>query len=131
RPAGGSLDQARLRSIRYAREVELQSPDAVWKRIEPLLRERPGGVLATDGDGTLWTGDVGDDLFHAFLTHGRVEPAALDALRRAATDHALSDAGTGTDIARRIYAAYLAGHFPEQTMCELMTWCFAGWPAAQ
>ncbi len=107
--------------------MEQQSADEVWARIEALGRDRPGGVIATDGDGTLWSGDVGDDLFHAFLSHGRVEPPALEALGRTARDHSLSDAGNGTEIARRIYAAYLEGAFPEECMCEIMTWCFAGW----
>jgi phosphatidylglycerophosphatase C len=80
-----------------------------------------------DGDGTLWSGDVGEDLFHAFLQQGRVEAPALDAMRSEAQDHALSDAGSGPDIARRIYTAYREGRFPEERMCELMTWCFAGW----
>jgi len=107
--------------------VQQQTADDVWARIEALARERPGGVIATDGDGTLWSGDVGDDLFHAFLNHGRVEPPALEAFRRSARDHGLSDAGQGPEIARRIYAAYLAGAYPEDVMCEVMTWCFAGW----
>jgi phosphatidylglycerophosphatase C len=107
--------------------VQQQSADDVWARIESLARERPGGVIATDGDGTLWSGDVGDDLFHAFLNHGRVETPALEAFRQTARDHGLSDAGQGPEIARRIYAGYLAGAYPEERMCEVMTWCFAGW----
>jgi len=102
----------------------------VWARIEALAREEPGGIVATDGDGTLWTGDVGEDLFHGFLRRGPVEPAAFEALSREARDHHLSDAGTGPDIARRIYSAYLAGGFPEERICEIMTWCFAGWRRA-
>jgi phosphoserine phosphatase len=111
--------------------VHLQTADDVWARIEALARAQPGGVVATDGDGTLWKGDVGEDMFHAFLHHGRVEPPALEALRREARDHGLSDAGTGADVARRIYGAYVAGHFPEQRVCEMMTWCFAGWARAE
>jgi phosphatidylglycerophosphatase C len=107
--------------------VQQQTADDVWARIETLARERPGGVIATDGDGTLWSGDVGDDLFHAFINHGRVEPPAEEALGRTARDHSLSDAGGGMEIARRIYAAYLEGAYPEESMCEVMTWCFAGW----
>ncbi len=124
---GASLVQAGAQAIRYARDVLQETADDVWARIEALAREQPGGVIATDGDGTLWSGDVGDDLFHAFLNHGRVEPPATEALRRTARDHALSDAGQGAEIARRIYAAYLDGAYPEERMCELMTWCFAGW----
>ncbi len=101
--------------------------DRVWARIEALAREQPGGAIATDGDGTLWSGDVGEDLFHAFLDHGRTEPEALDAIRRIARHHSESDAGTGADVARRIFRAYAEGRFPEETLCELMAWCFAGW----
>ncbi len=104
----------------------------MWARIESLARvARSGGVVATDADGTLWSGDVGEDLFHAFLEHERVEPPALEAMRREAREHTISDAGSGTDVARRIYESYRAGHFPEEAMCELMTWCFAGWAQSE
>jgi phosphoserine phosphatase len=107
--------------------VNAQTADAVWARIEALSQSEPGGIVASDCDGTLWKGDVGEDMFHAFVDHGRFEPQAVEALRREAREHALSDAGTGPEIARRIYAAYLGGAFPEERVCELMTWCFAGW----
>jgi phosphoserine phosphatase len=108
--------------------VDLQTADQVWARIEALARADEGrGVVATDGDGTLWSGDVGEDLFFGFVDHGQFEEPALEAMRRDARDHAISDAGTGREIARRIYDAYLAGRFPEERVCELMTWCFAGW----
>ncbi len=115
------------RAIRYARQVDLCSPDQAWARIEAIAHAEPGGVVATDGDGTLWTGDVGEDLFHTFLREGKVEPAAVVAMRREARDHALSDAGTGREVAQRMYDAYLAGRFPEERLCEMMAWCFAGW----
>jgi phosphoserine phosphatase len=107
--------------------VEKQTPEEVWARVEAVARARPGGVVATDGDGTLWSGDVGEDLFHAFLKHGRVEAPALQALALEAREHRISDAGTGAEVARRLYDAYLEGHFPEERICEVMTWCFAGW----
>ena len=111
--------------------MQLQTAEALWGRIEALAREKPGGVVATDGDGTLWQGDVGEDLFHAFLDHGRVELSARGAIRRDALEHGLSDAGSGVDVARRIYAAYVEGRFPEERVCELMTWCFAGWTGSE
>jgi phosphoserine phosphatase len=107
--------------------VELQNADQVWARIETAARAKAGGVIATDGDGTLWTGDVGEDLFHAFLELGRVEAPAYEALRLEARQHGISDAGGGRDVARRVYDAYLDGRFPEERICEIMTWCFAGW----
>jgi phosphatidylglycerophosphatase C len=108
--------------------VQLQSSDEVWARIEALVGTTGrAGVVATDGDGTLWSGDVGEDLFHAFIEHGEVADPAIEALRREARQHGVSDAGAGLDVARRIYASYVDGHFPEEPVCELMTWCFAGW----
>jgi phosphatidylglycerophosphatase C len=56
-----------------------------------------------------------------------VEAPAVEAIRREAREHGMSDAGTGRDVARRIYDAYREGRFPEERVCELMTWCFAGW----
>jgi phosphoserine phosphatase len=111
--------------------VKPQTVAEVWARIEVLARAEPTGVVATDADGTLWGGDVGEDLFRAFLEHGRVEPPAVEALRRHARDHGFSDAGDGTEVASRLYAAYGEGRFPEERMCELMVWCFAGWTRAE
>lgn len=111
--------------------MHLQTAEEVWSRIEAQAREHAGGLVATDGDGTLWSGDVGEDLFHAFVEQGDVAPPALQALQREAREHDLADGGTGQDVARRIYAAYVDGRFPEERVCELMTWCFAGWGLAR
>jgi phosphoserine phosphatase len=113
---------------KLAQAVHLQDADEVWARIEALAgADGGGGVVATDGDGTLWTGDVGEDLFHAFMDHGDATDPALEAMRREACAYALSDAGSAREVARRIYEAYLEGRFPEERVCELMVWCFAGW----
>ena len=76
--------------------VQLQSADEVWARIDEIARaDGRAGVVATDGDGTLWSGDVGEDLFFAFVDHGESWSPRCEALRREAREHALSDAGTG------------------------------------
>jgi phosphoserine phosphatase len=113
--------------------MELQSADRIWARIVEHAGPDigPRGVVASDGDGTLWSGDVGEDLFHAFVERGRVCEPGLQALRREARDHGLSDAGTGGDVARRINEAYEQGHFPEERVFEIMAWCFAGWTRAE
>jgi phosphoserine phosphatase len=98
----------------------------LWTRIEDCALDMPEGVIATDGDGTLWSGDVGEDLFRAFVDQNLVRPEAVDALRREARIHELSDAGSGQEVARRIYSAYIDGRFPEDIVCEVMTWCYAG-----
>jgi len=106
--------------------VDLYSSRDVWARIEARVAERPDGVIATDGDGTLWSGDVGEELFREFAHRDLFRPEALDALREEARAHDLSDAGTSRDVAQRIYSAYVDGRFPEARVCEVMTWCYAG-----
>jgi phosphoserine phosphatase len=95
-------------------------------RIESL-KSGPGGVLAFDGDGTLWSGDVGEDVFEAALEQSLIREAALPSLQETAACHDLAASGSPTAIAARIYRAYREGRFPEDVVCEVMTWCYAGW----
>src|SRR5690349_6659922 len=90
----------------------------VIARIDDAAATEPGGVLAFDGDGTLWSGDVGEDLFAALLATGKIEPLAHEALVREAASERIDTTGDGVDVARRIHAAYLAGAFPEERVCE-------------
>jgi HAD superfamily phosphoserine phosphatase-like hydrolase len=98
--------------------------------LEAAARE-PGGAVAFDGDGTLWSGDVGEDFFHAMLDKGRFEPPAEGELRRTAHEHGLSDKGTGGAIARHLYEEYRHKRYPEERICELMAWGCAGWSQAE
>jgi phosphatidylglycerophosphatase C len=95
--------------------------------IENHAREAPGGAVAFDGDGTLWSGDIGEDFFAALLVEDRLTQTARDALAREAAAEGLDTAGSPVEIAHRIHAAYLAGTFPEERVCEIMTWACAGW----
>lgn len=105
----------------------------VMARIDAAAQRADDGAIAFDGDGTLWSGDVGEDWFAAVLASGRVTESARLALAREAAEHGV-DAGTGdgaTHIAHAIHAAYLAGTFPEERVCEVMTWVTAGWTTAE
>jgi len=113
--------------VRYAGLVKTQEKAEIQRRIAAAQSASPGGVLACDGDGTLWSGDVGEDLFHALVAKGPFLPAAEAQLRADAKEHGVADDGTAKDVARRIYDAYMAQKFPEERVCELMTWAFAGW----
>jgi HAD superfamily phosphoserine phosphatase-like hydrolase len=108
--------------------VRPASIEDVTTRIEGFARDEKGGVLAFDGDGTLWSGDIGEDFFEALLASGRIEAVAHEAMAREAEAEKLDATGSAVDVARRIHAAYLAGRFPEERVCEIMTWAFAGWP---
>jgi phosphatidylglycerophosphatase C len=99
-------------------------------RIDEQAAKQPGGAVASDGDGTLWSGDIGEDFFAALLEQRRLMPAVHDALVREAREHGLDGSGDAVAVAHRIHAAYLAGTFPEERVCEIMTWATAGAPRA-
>jgi phosphoserine phosphatase len=88
-----------------------------------------GVVLAFDGDGTLWSGDVGEDLFRAATRESFLLEAGLPALISEAERYhvPLGPAeGDANGVARALFASYLAGQYPERETCAMMTWCYAG-----
>src|SRR4051812_25471759 len=111
--------------------MRIEPADRIVERIDEARRTHPGGVLAFDGDGTLWSGDVGEDLFHALIAHGDLREECRAAMAREAEASGLRPDGAPLQLAERLYAEYLAGRFPEERMCELMTWAFAGWTRAE
>ncbi len=115
----------------YARTVKTVTVAEVLALLEEQVAREPGGAIAVDGDGTLWSGDVGEDFFEALLEDGAVAPEAHEALKLEAAAESLDTDGGAVAIARRIHASYLAGTFPEERVCEIMTWIFAGWRSAE
>jgi phosphatidylglycerophosphatase C len=117
--------------------MESQTKARILERVTEARAARPEGVVAFDGDGTLWSGDVGEDVFRAMLAIGRFEPPAHEELRRAAATlgtsavTAVTDAKTGKAIAELLYAEYQAHRYPEDGICELMAWGCAGWSRAE
>jgi HAD superfamily phosphoserine phosphatase-like hydrolase len=87
----------------------------------------PGGAVAFDGDGTLWSGDIGEDFFSALVQEKRILDAAAEPILREARAENIDTSGSVVAVAHRIHAAYHAETFPEERVCEIMTWAFAGW----
>jgi len=112
-------------------QLEQVAPEAVITRIEASRRGAPGGAIAFDGDGTLWSGDVGEEFFFAVVERGDFRAPALAALAREAREFGIDDAGSGAALARRLYDAYAAGAYPEERICEVITWACAGWSSAE
>ncbi len=88
------------------------------------VAERSG--LAFDADGTLWAGDVGEDVFETACAEGFVRDDPRDGLERVCAAHHLSTAGSPSELAHRIYAAYRDGQVDELLTCEVMTWVYGG-----
>jgi phosphoserine phosphatase len=84
-------------------------------------------VIAFDGDGTLWSGDVGEDVFHRAVKAEALREPAKAELERVARQHGIDASGSASQIARRLFDAYLSGTFPERDVCAMMSWCYAGW----
>lgn len=85
-------------------------------------------AFATDGDGTLWSGDVGEAFFEMALERGLVGEPAREALRVEALTHRV-DAHPSDDaptIARALFAAYTRGEYAEDRTCAMIAWCVAG-----
>jgi len=106
--------------------VKIESAEVVVRRILRAAEEAPGAAVATDGDGTLWSGDVGEEQYLAFIESGEVTAEGHAALVREARRHGVDAGGDTRTLGRRIYDAYVAGTYPEEPVCELMAYCFAG-----
>lgn len=102
------------------------SPAQLISDLERRLQPQRSSVLAFDADGTLWSGDVGDDVFRFAVEHGRLREAARAELERQAQTRGFESSSDVNATAKRLFDAYVAGEYPEREMCELMTWCYAG-----
>lgn len=98
----------------------------IQERIEAAAAESGGGVLAFDGDGTLWSGDVGEDFFEALLEEGVFSRAADERFRAEASGFGLPSRGTSVEVLRGLFRGYQEGEVPEERMCEIMAWAPAG-----
>jgi phosphatidylglycerophosphatase C len=102
------------------------SPAELVRELESRLRADRPSALAFDADGTLWSGDVGDDVFRFAVEHGRLREAARAEIEQQAQSRGFECFGDVNATAKQLFDAYLAGRYPEREICELMTWCFAG-----
>src|SRR5262249_54872417 len=116
-----------------SREITRIAAHEVIARIEAeLAAMRTSGddprtsLLATDADGTLWSGDIGIDLFEALLASHGVRDDAREALAAEARAHGIDDTGDANAIASRLYDAFKAERYPDREAFAMMTWAFAG-----
>lgn len=106
--------------------MRVESPEAVSNRIRAAREASPDGFVAFDGDGTLWTGDLGEELFDALMNELRFETDSIAEMERHARKHDVTWDGTTAALVRQLDAAFRAGAFPEDVMYELHAWAMAG-----
>ena len=102
------------------------SPGELVRELKSRLHANRPSALAFDADGTLWSGDVGEDVFRFAVDHGRLREAARAELERQARNRGFECSSDVNATAKRLFDAYLDGHYVELEICELMTWCYAG-----
>jgi phosphatidylglycerophosphatase C len=102
------------------------SAEELISELTPRLPAAEPCVLAFDADGTLWSGDVGDDVFRFAVSHGRLRDAARAAIEEQAHARGFQTFSDVNATASHLFDQYVAGRYPERDMCELMTWCYAG-----
>jgi len=110
------------------------SPSELIERLDRALGGcSQRGIIATDGDGTLWRGDIGNELFLAALREGAFRVAAREPLLAEATAHqiAVDAAADANAIAQRLFEALLAGDYDEERAFGMMAWVFAGWTVGE
>jgi phosphoserine phosphatase len=83
-------------------------------------------LLAFDGDGTLWTGEVSDDVFLSACREGWLLDDARPALIKVAASHSIDASGSASQIALRLFEAVPEGRLDECTLFASMAWCYAG-----
>lgn len=85
-------------------------------------------MLVLDADGTLWTGDVGLDLFTRALAEGAFKEVARDALAAEARANGvtLDAAASATEAARALLEAHDRGAYAHGPAYAMMAWAFAG-----
>lgn len=101
-------------------------PAELVRELETRLRSDRKNALSFDADGTLWSGDVGEDVFRFAVTHGRLREAARAEIDRQATIRGFTCFADVNATAQLLFDAYLEGRYLEREICELMTWCYAG-----
>lgn len=107
------------------------SAEALIAELGAALPEQGAAALAFDGDGTLWWGDVSEDVLSFANAEGLLREEARPALVEAAEAHGVSSEGSASALAARIFEAYLDRRYPEREVCEMMTWCYAGYSLAE
>jgi phosphatidylglycerophosphatase C len=107
--------------------MQVQRVEQVVQRVRAAMP----GIIATDADGTLWSGDVGVDAFESMIERRAIRPEAVEALRATALEAGAMDGDDPHVWASAINNACERGAFSESRTYEMMAWLFAGWRSGE
>lgn len=107
---------------------ELPEVDAKELRLllERIRRELTRPMVIFDADGTIWSGDVGFDLFTAALARRMFREEAREALATEAKSLGIPSSGDANILAERLLDAFAEGAYEDARAFAMMTWAFAG-----
>lgn len=104
------------------------SVEAIIKRLTSEVNRTLAPIAAFDADGTLWSGDVSDDVFLHCVQRDLLRDEARSALvalaKRFSVSH--SSSSSCSEIAGALFAAYRQGRVAEEPTYAMMAWCYAG-----
>jgi len=106
--------------------------DTLIEQLERAHDALEGEVaIASDGDGTIWQGDIGDAIFMSAIDQGVLRVDALAALREQASEHDIAlDPSLANDnpnaVALQLFEALRQQRYPERDAFSMMSWAFAG-----
>ncbi len=107
------------------------SVQRLLQQLERELHQGGPGALAFDADGTLWEGDVSDDVLRYACRVECLQPEVAPAVAAFAAHHGLSSTGNVHELALRVLHAFEAGAVPRLPTFQLMTWIYAGLGASE
>jgi phosphoserine phosphatase len=111
--------------------MSAQSGETLEQRLEALIVPGRDQLLAFDGDGTLWAGDVGEDVFELAIAEDLLREPAREALEELARHNGVRIASSPTQTAKNLFEAYTRDQVPERDICAMLTWCYAGFTRAE
>lgn len=127
--ATSRMDAAR--PVRYlpAMPIEAMRGDALLTRLAEARHD--GDAVATDGDNTLWRGDIGQSMFDRARALKALRPEVAGDLVAEAGKHGVALAGVDASdphaVAAALNDALVAGTYPGRDAYAMMAWCFAGY----
>jgi phosphoserine phosphatase len=122
----GSPSLATVTTRELLRHLGEATNDESWrpKNEAPL-------VIAFDGDGTLWSGDVSDDVFFEACRQDFLLEEARAGMAAALAASGLCCEGSLGELGVRLHEGHTNGKVPERLLFEAMTYCYAGHSESQ